>query len=91
MEVKGFSKENNFCVLHANSISAERILTKLLFDAYLQKEINTKVQYKYNGATPNAQKITIKTKDFVYQFTDVPTQWDGSFDIDKLKIQGGKN
>lgn len=84
MKIKCYDKYEN-CVLDSAGKSAEKVLLKLLFDKYIAKDKDIKVIYRYNGATPNEQKMKITTKVFTYIITEIPTEFYGGLDTYKLK------
>lgn len=73
MEVKCYTNLD-FVVLDASGMHAFMILTQLLWQD--KTTINLcKIKYNIQKNT-----ITVKTRDFRYEFKNVPLQWDGNID-----------
>lgn len=73
MEVKCYTKLD-FVVLDSKGMNAFMILTQLLWQ---DKTMINLCKTKYD--TQN-NTITIVTKDYKYEFINVPLQWDGNID-----------
>ena len=78
LEVTGYSLENEFAVLDASGMHAFMILTQLLWNNKIGTDI-AKVKYDTTKRT-----ITITTKQFKYEFTNVPLQWGGTIDTHQV-------
>ena len=81
IELKGYSKENNYIKLNAIGMHATMHLLNLLWQ---DKTCIGLAKVKYD-TTRNT--ITIDTKDYRYEFTNVPLQWNGEIDILALYSQ----
>lgn len=80
MQCKGYTNDN-FIVLDSQGITAFMILSQLLWQDKTCMKL-AKIAY-------NTQKgeITVKTRDFIYKFTNVPLYWDGSIDTHTVCAQ----
>ena len=81
MQVKGYSNEDKFIVLTSQGMNAFMLLTSLLWNDKTDSD-NAKVEYNTVKKT-----ITIVTKQFTYEFTNVPLQWGGGIDTHTVYAQ----
>ena len=75
LELKAYTKTHKKIVLDSIGMHAFMHLTTLLWNSKTKVEAIEKLDYNIQKHT-----ITIVTKDYIYEFANVPIQWDGRID-----------